>query len=105
MRSALWRPEGGAPAGTVTVGACPAVPAGDRSAVGMVPMVVTCPAALVVVVVASGPLPVLYETLAAPDEWDGEELQAARPSGAGGGQGHQGERPAPRGGEEHGPRR
>ena len=35
MRSALWRQVGGVPVGTVTVGACPAVPAGDRSAAGM----------------------------------------------------------------------
>ena len=35
MRSADSRPVGGAPAGTVTVGAVPAVPAGDRSAAGM----------------------------------------------------------------------
>src|ERR1700733_2155717 len=71
MRSALSSPVGGVPLGTVTVGAWPAVPAGDRSAAGMVPMAVLCPAALVVVV---------GETFAALDELEGDELQAARPS-------------------------
>ena len=81
MRSALCRPEGGVPAGTVTVGACPAVPAGERSAVGMGLMATVAPSLLVVVVVASGPLPVFDEVLATLEELeDGEELQAARPS-------------------------
>ena len=74
------------PEGTSTVGAVPAVPAGERSAAGMGAMagagagaVVEVPPGGTVVVVADGPLPVLYEVLATLDEFDGEELQAARP--------------------------
>jgi hypothetical protein len=47
----------------VTVGACPAVPAGERSAAGIALMValaaLPAPELPIVVVVASGPLPVL----------------------------------------------
>jgi len=43
MRSALSRRVGGGPGGTVTVGAVPAVPAGERSAGGMGPMATRAP--------------------------------------------------------------
>src|SRR5271167_4458630 len=84
MRSALSRPAGGAPVGTVTVGACPAVPAGDRSAAGMGPMAVSALAPgtpVVVVAPAPPPLPVLCDVLVVLEEVAaGEELQAARAS-------------------------
>src|ERR1700728_3731545 len=75
MRSALSRPAGGGPGGTVSVGACPAVPAGDRSAAGIGTMAVSAlaPGAFVVVVAC--------DVLAAFDDVaGGEELQAARTS-------------------------
>ena len=71
--------------GTFTVGACPAVPAGETSAAGMGPMAVSAllPGAAVVVVVALEPLPVSPDVPAVledvADGVDGE-LQAARTS-------------------------
>ena len=70
------------------VGVVPVVPAGERSAAGIgsiepLEAVVGVPPAVVVVVVADGPLPVLYEVLATfedADVFDGDELQAARPT-------------------------
>jgi hypothetical protein len=89
MRSALCSDVGGVPEGILMVGAVPAVPAGERSAAGMGAMapppgvVVELPPAATVVVVADEPLPVLCDVFATfedADEFDGEELQAARPS-------------------------
>src|SRR5271157_1455346 len=86
MRSALCNDVGGVPEGTLRVGAVPAVPAGERSPVGIVAMVpfpgvaVEVPPEATVVVVVEGPLPVLCDVPAAPDEFNGDELQAARPS-------------------------
>ncbi len=68
----------------MTVGAVPAVPAGDWSALGIGPMARSGPppASVVEVAVAEGPLPVLDEVLATAcfPLGDGEELQAARPN-------------------------
>jgi hypothetical protein len=66
---------GGVPVGTVTVGAVPAVPAGERSAAGIAPIAFKgLPGGAVTVV--DGPTPVVV--VAEPDV-DGEELQAASP--------------------------
>src|ERR1700677_3299980 len=75
MRSALSRWAGGGPVGMVSVGGCPAVPAGDRSAAGMGTMASSAllPGTVVLVVVE--------EELATADVFDeGEELQAASTS-------------------------
>ena len=95
--------------GTVTAGARPAVPAGDRSVAGMGPTAVSAlPPGTAVVVVESTPLPppVVCDVLAAFEELaDGEELQAARPSAPAAARATRGESPAMRNGEGHGPRR
>ena len=86
MRSALWSDVGGVPDGTVTVGAFPAVPAGDRSAAGIGRMASSglSPGTVVVVLVPEValpiPLPEATVPVALPAGCDGEELQAARPS-------------------------
>jgi len=91
MRSALSSFVGGAPGGTVTVGAVPAVPTGERSAGGMGAMVLAAP--LPGVVVAVGPTVSEFDEF---DEFaefavvdvfeldglDGAELHAARASPA-----------------------
>src|SRR5579871_3030928 len=79
MRSAVSRWVGGVPEGTVTVGADPAVPAGERSAAGIDPIAFKgLPGGAVTVVDGPPPEPpevvVVFE-----DEFDGEELQAASP--------------------------
>src|SRR5277367_3507858 len=82
MRSALWSEVGGALDGTVTLGAWPAVPAGDWSAAGMGTMASSglCPGTVVaelgLALLAAFVLVVAPE----PDGLDDEELQAARPS-------------------------
>jgi len=89
MRSALSNVFGGAPAGTVTVGALPAVPTGERSAGGMGAMAIKPPPPGAVVEVAPDATePDAFDALEvldvfeldAPDGVDGEELHAARPS-------------------------
>src|SRR5258708_39964153 len=82
MRSALSSAVGGEPVGTVTVGAFPAVPAADWSPAGMGPIAAAVPAVGAVVDVADEPMPELDvdEVVADPEVFDGEELQAARPS-------------------------
>jgi hypothetical protein len=79
MRSALSSVVGGVPDGTVTVGAVPAVPAGERSAAGMEPIAFNgLPGGAVTVV--EGPAPVPPEVVVVLEaEFDGEELQAASP--------------------------
>ena len=79
MRSALSSWVGGVPDGTVTVGADPAVPAGERSAAGIEPIAFKgLPAGAVTVV--DGPAPEPLEVVVVLEaEFDGEELQAARP--------------------------
>jgi len=78
MRSALSSWVGGRPDGTVTVGAVPAVPAGERSAAGIEAMAPDgLPAGAVVV---EAPAPVLPDVVVVFEaEPDGEELQAASP--------------------------
>ena len=71
MRSALSSWVGGGPLGTVTVGAVPAVPAGERSMEGMVPTATSAPPAMCVVLVE----PEEPDALGAPPE-----PQEARPS-------------------------
>jgi hypothetical protein len=78
MRSALSSLVGGAPGGTVTVGAVPNVPAGDRSAAGMGPIASSAPPPGAVVGVER-PLP-LWVVDVALEGFDGEELQADRPN-------------------------
>jgi len=91
MRSALSSFVGGAPGGTVTVGAVPAVPTGERSAGGMEAMAPAVPPPGAVVAV--GPTVSEFDEF---DEFDvvdvvdvfeldgldGAELHAARPSAA-----------------------
>jgi hypothetical protein len=79
MRSALSSVVGGVPDGTVTVGAVPAVPAGERSAAGIAAMALSgLPGGAVTVV--EGPLPEPPAVVVVFDaEFDGEELQAASP--------------------------
>src|ERR1700679_376273 len=73
MRSALWSVVGGAPVGTTTVGAVPAVPTGERSAAGMVPTALGLP---VVVGPAAGAVVAGVAVVAVLDESLGELLQA-----------------------------
>jgi hypothetical protein len=84
MRSALSNDFGGAPAGTVTVGALPAVPAGERSPDGIGAMATDLPPPGAVVDAGSDAAePDVFETFDvfdAPDGVEGEELHAARPS-------------------------
>ncbi len=81
MRSALSSDVGGVPEGTVTVGAFPAVPAGERSAAGMGKTATRAPPPAAEVDVADWPLlPVVDDVVADPADVEGEELHAARPS-------------------------